>query len=149
VLEKLLNNGINHHVFSQGFMNKNKYGFTPQKGTIDATMTVKAFVKEGLAAGEVIVLVSLDVRGAFDAAWWSGILKELRACGCPKNLYELTELLFPAHNDFVNQQLSIGERNKHRMPAGVLVRPRLLEYTIQFIAELEIYDTNKSGGLCG
>jgi len=31
-------------------------------------MAVKAFVKEGLAAGEVIVLVSLDIRGAFDAA---------------------------------------------------------------------------------
>jgi hypothetical protein len=54
-------------------------------------MAIKAFVQEGLAAGEVIALVSLDVQGAFDAAWWPGILKELRACGCPKNLYELTK----------------------------------------------------------
>ena len=35
------------------------------------------------------------------------------------------------------------------MPPGVLLQPRLLEYTIQFVAEYEIYDTNKSGGLCG
>jgi hypothetical protein len=47
-------------------------------------MEVKDFVKEGLATGEVIVLVSLDVKCAFDAAWWPGILNELIACGCPK-----------------------------------------------------------------
>jgi hypothetical protein len=49
-------------------MNNNQYGFTPQRGTIDAAMAVKDFVEKGLAAGEIIVLVSLDVKGAFDAA---------------------------------------------------------------------------------
>jgi len=98
VLEKVLINRINHHMFSQGFINENQNGFAPQKGTIDTGMAVKAFVKEGLVVGEVIALVSLDVRGAFDAAWCLGILKELRACGCPKNLYELTK----SYSDFVN-----------------------------------------------
>jgi hypothetical protein len=32
-------------------------------------MEVKEFVKEGLAAREVIALISLVVKGAFDAAW--------------------------------------------------------------------------------
>jgi len=32
-------------------------------------METKEIVKEGLAAGEVISLVSLDVKGAFDAVW--------------------------------------------------------------------------------
>jgi hypothetical protein len=40
VLEMILINRINHHVFSQGFMNENQFGFTPQKGTIDATMAI-------------------------------------------------------------------------------------------------------------
>ena len=48
-------------------MNRNQYGFTPQRSTIDAA-NAKDFVVEGLAA-EVIVLVSLDVKEAFDAAW--------------------------------------------------------------------------------
>ena len=47
-------------------MNKNQYGFTPQRSTTNAAMTVKGFVKEGLAAGEIIVLISLDVKGAFE-----------------------------------------------------------------------------------
>ena len=48
----------------------NQYGFTPQRGTTDAAIAVKDFVEKGLVAGEVIVLVSLDVKRAFDAAWW-------------------------------------------------------------------------------
>jgi hypothetical protein len=94
VLEKALINRINHHVFFHDLINKNQYSFTPQRGTIDAAMAVKDFVEKRLVAGEVIVLVSLDVKGAFDAAWWPSILNCLKACGCPKNLYNLTKSYF-------------------------------------------------------
>ena len=43
-----------------------------------------------LDAGEVIALVSFDVEGAFDAAWWPGILRELKEHKRPKNLYKFT-----------------------------------------------------------
>jgi hypothetical protein len=94
VLEKLLINRINHHVFTHDIMNKNQYGFTPQRSTTDAAMAVKGFVEEGLAAGEIIVLISLDVKGAFDAAWWPSILNGLKAYNCPKNLYNLSKSYF-------------------------------------------------------
>jgi hypothetical protein len=70
VLEKLFINRINHHVFAHDIMNKNQFGFTPQRSTIDAAMAVKGFIDEGLAAGEIIVIISLDVKGAFYEAWW-------------------------------------------------------------------------------
>jgi hypothetical protein len=41
VLEKVLINRINYHVYSHEFMNKNQFGFTPQRSTIDAAMAVK------------------------------------------------------------------------------------------------------------
>jgi hypothetical protein len=87
VPEKVLINRINHHVFSHDLMNNNQYGFTPQRSTIDAAMAVKGFLEESLAAGEVTVLVSLDVQGTFDAAWSSSILNVLKAFDCPQNLY--------------------------------------------------------------
>ena len=94
VLEKLLINRINHHVYSRGHLNENQFGFRPQKSTIDAAMVVKEFVQNSLAAGDVIALVSLDVQGAFDAAWWPAILKEMRDCRSPNNLYNLTKSYF-------------------------------------------------------
>jgi len=78
VLEKLLINRINHHAYSRGHMNENHFGFRPQKSTVDAAMAIKAFVQESLDAGEVKALIVLDVQGAFDAAWWPGVLRELR-----------------------------------------------------------------------
>jgi len=95
VLEKIMINRINHHVYSRGYMNENQYGFRQQKCTIDAGMAIKDFVQQELAAGEVIALVSLDVQGEFDATWWRGILNELREYECPRNLYELTKSYFP------------------------------------------------------
>jgi len=67
-------------------------------------MAVKGFVEEGLVAGEFIVLVSLDVKGAFVDAWWSSILNGLKTCGCPQNLYNLTKNYFSQRN--VSYQLT-------------------------------------------
>jgi hypothetical protein len=39
-------------------------------------------------------IVSLDVKGAFDTAWWPSILKHLRELKCPKNLYNLSASYF-------------------------------------------------------
>jgi len=69
-------------------MNKNQYGFRPQTSTIYAVMTLKDYVEEGFISGEVTVLVSLVVEGAFNSAWWLTILKSLNDSGCT----ELTKL---------------------------------------------------------
>ena len=111
VLEKVLINRISHHVFSHDLMNNNQYGFTPQRSTIDAAMALKDFVEEGLVAGEVIVLISLDVKGTI-AAWWPSILNGLKACGCPKNLYNLTKSYF-------SQRTAVLSTNSVRIERGV------------------------------
>jgi hypothetical protein len=57
-------------------------------------MEIKNYVMKGLADGEAIALISLDVKGAFDVAFWPSILNGLRECACPKNLYNLTKSYF-------------------------------------------------------
>ena len=74
VLEKLLINRIMHFLHSNELQNQNQFGFTPQKRTTDAVMAVKDFKDEALTKGHIVALVSLDVKGAFDAAWWPSIL---------------------------------------------------------------------------
>jgi hypothetical protein len=90
VLEKLLIERINHHVFSNSLLNENQYGFSPQKSTIDAALAAKGFAWENLRQKNCVTLVSLDVKGAFDAAWWPSILSNLRDFRCPENLYDLS-----------------------------------------------------------
>jgi len=57
-------------------------------------MTVKEFVEEGLRQGLITILVSLNVKGALNAAWWLSILKTLKDFNFPRNLYYLTRSYF-------------------------------------------------------
>jgi len=93
VSERILINRIMHHVYKNNLLNHNQFGFTPQKSTTDAAITVKEFV-DGLREGLITILVSLDVRGAFDAAWWPSILMTLKDFNCQRNLYNLTNSYF-------------------------------------------------------
>jgi hypothetical protein len=54
-------------------------------------MIVKEFVEDGLREGLITVVISLDVKGAFDAAWWPSILMTLKDFNCPRNSYYLTK----------------------------------------------------------
>jgi predicted nucleotide-binding protein (sugar kinase/HSP70/actin superfamily) len=108
IMEKILITIMNYWAYSTNFLNKNQYEFTPQRSTIDAAMAVKVIVDEGLKAGEVIILVSLDIQTAFDSAWWRNILKSLQDYGCPRNLYYLIK-------SYLNQRSAILSTNSIRM----------------------------------
>jgi len=72
VLEILLHNRITHRVFKLIFLNDNQFGFTPQKSTTDAAMAVKQFIEPELERGSVVIMASLDVKGAFDRPYKRG-----------------------------------------------------------------------------
>jgi len=90
VLERLLIKRMMHHLHKTEFLNENQYGFFPQKNTIDAAMEAKKFLEPQLEKGRILIMASLDVRGALESAWWPAILKGLRDAKCPRNLYNLT-----------------------------------------------------------
>jgi len=84
VLEKLLINRI-MHIYSNTLINPNQYGFTPKNAT-DAALAIKEYIEEGMREGHIAILVSLDVKGAFDAAWWPSTLNTLKEFNCPNKL---------------------------------------------------------------
>lgn len=94
VLEKLMINRIEHHINSRNLLNTRQFGFRAQKSTVDAALAMKTFTENNLHSPGYIALISLDVKGAFDAAWWPSILNNLRELECPKNLYRLSKDYF-------------------------------------------------------
>jgi hypothetical protein len=53
-------------------------------------MAVKVIIEENLKQKNCTSVVSVDIRGAFDAAWWPRILRNLKELKCPKNLFNLS-----------------------------------------------------------
>jgi len=72
---------------------------------------VKQFIEPELEKGKVVIMTSLDVKGAFDAAWWLAILQGLRDAKCPKNLYILTQDYFRERRAVISLNNSAIERN--------------------------------------
>jgi hypothetical protein len=69
ILEKLLNNRINHHLYKHELLTDRQFGFTLQRNTINATMDAKSFIELVLENRGLVIMASLDVQGVFDSAW--------------------------------------------------------------------------------
>jgi len=104
VLEKLLINRIMHHMHSNNLTSKSQYGFTPQTSTVDAVMALKDNVQDSFNHGHYAAVISHDVKEAFDAAWWPGILASLSNLRCPGNLYRLSRRYFSERTAFNDEQ---------------------------------------------
>jgi len=91
-------------------MSKNQYGFTPQTSTVDAVMALKDYVQDSVNGGHYVAVISLSVKGAFDAAWWPGILASLRNLKCPGNLYRLSRSSFSERAAFLTMNNSIVQK---------------------------------------
>ena len=68
-----------------------QFGFMPQRSTEDALYTLVEHVQDKLRLKKLIVLVSLDIEGAFDSAWWPAIRVRLAEEKCPVNVRRLID----------------------------------------------------------
>lgn len=85
IIEKMMVTRIQWHILPT--LNNKQYGFTPQRGTEDALYDLVGFLKEGIRRKDIVLLISLDIEGAFDNAWWPTLKQQLKTKRCPRNLY--------------------------------------------------------------
>jgi hypothetical protein len=57
-------------------------------------MEAKKFIEPKLESRGVVIMTSLDLKRAFDAASWQSILHGLKELNCPRNLYSLSKGYF-------------------------------------------------------
>jgi hypothetical protein len=99
---------------------------------------VKEYLEEGIREGHIAILVSLDVRGTFDAAWWPSILKTLKEFNCPKNLYNLAKSLFSERSATLCTNCIHMERDVSRgCPQGSCCRPGFWNMQYNSLLNLE------------
>jgi hypothetical protein len=73
-------------------------------------MALKDFVQESINEGQYVAVVSIYVQGAFDAAWWPGILASLRNLRCLRNLYKLYVSYFNERTTYITLNNGIEQR---------------------------------------
>ena len=66
-----------------------QFGFREQTSTSHALRTLINRIKSGRQRGRQVVGVSLDIKAAFDNAWWPALMERLRKTSCPRNVNRL------------------------------------------------------------
>ena len=64
-----------------------QFGFREQTSTSDALHTMIDVITEAKAKKMQVAGISLDIKGAFDNAWWPLLMERLRQTKCPKNIF--------------------------------------------------------------
>jgi len=145
ILEKLLINRINHHLYKHKLLTDKQYGFTPQKNTIDATMEAKSFIEPVLENRGIVILASLDVQGAFDSAWWPGIIHGLRDLNCPRNLYNLSKEYFNNRTAILTtNNYTIERKITKGTPQGSCCSPAYWNILYNSLLSLELTSHSKA-----
>ncbi|XP_072937471.1 uncharacterized protein [Epargyreus clarus] len=77
VLEKLIAKRLIHHLNITNNLHKNQFGFREQRSTTDALAQAVMKINKAKRDGKMAIAISLDIKGAFDHAWWPALLNRL------------------------------------------------------------------------
>lgn len=81
-----INSGIGFH--------PSQYGFRAGRSTVDALADLGRSLRRIRSAGQMAILISLDITGAFDSVSWSDVITSLQNLGVPSNLVQMCRSFF-------------------------------------------------------
>lgn len=84
IYEKMLVARLKFYILPR--MSTRQYGFMPQRSTEDSLYDLMQHIRSKLQQKKIVLVVSLDIEGAFDSAWWPAIRVRLAEEKCPVNL---------------------------------------------------------------
>ena len=94
LLEKLFIKRITYRAQQEDAWDPRQHGFKEQESTVTALYSLISKVKDARQRGLQVVGVSLDIKAAFDNAWWPSLMDGLRRTGCPRNIHLLIQDYF-------------------------------------------------------
>ncbi|GBP34578.1 hypothetical protein EVAR_85298_1 [Eumeta japonica] len=71
IMERMLVGRLQWHLMPK--LQATQYGFTPQRGTEDALYDLITYIYKELNLKKIVLMVSLDIKGAFDNTWWPAL----------------------------------------------------------------------------
>lgn len=89
IYELFLKEKIQDFCFSYGIGNLLQFGFSPGKSTGHAMTYFSEYVQKGYKKKEPCLVVSIDLRKAFDSVWIDGLIFKMGCMNFPRHLCKL------------------------------------------------------------
>lgn len=141
-VEKLLVGRLQWHLLPT--LNTKQYGFMPQRGTEDALYDLMEHITEQQAQKKSVIVVSLDIEGAFDNAWWPALKNQLLNKNCPRNLYRAVNSYLTDRKVEIHYAGASSERETNKgCVQGSIGGPTfwnlILDALLQILSKEEVY----------
>jgi hypothetical protein len=86
VYDKILATRLSYYLEAKGLLSGRQFEFQRGRGTTEAISKAAGGIKRAREEGKHAVLVALDLRNAFNSAWYPRLNQLLARSGCPGNL---------------------------------------------------------------
>ena len=89
MLESIVASRVTVHLEKHHLLCTRQFGFRPGRSAADLHLLLTSEWSAALDAGKATAVIALDIEGAFDRVWHSGLLEKLRAASVDGPLLQL------------------------------------------------------------
>ncbi|GBM78643.1 Putative protein in type-1 retrotransposable element R1DM [Araneus ventricosus] len=126
VLEKLMTQRLTYHLESTNSLNDRQHGFREGKSVDTVINELLSKIKTARRDGKYVLVLSIDIKGAFDNLQHRAILKSLDASACPVNINRLFHSLLQNRKvTLLTPQGRATKNQKQGCPQGSCSGPAL------------------------
>lgn len=115
--ERLINKRLQEEIESNGGLSDTQYGFRKGRSTVDALTRVREIAKFANTGAfqrrDVCVLITIDVKNAFNSTPWGRVIGTLQRKNIDVHLIEVIKSYFS------DRRLLVGERGSMEITSGV------------------------------
>ena len=144
VLERMILGKLLPTLMERGF-GVNQYGFLPGRSTEQAINHALNETKANIRKGKIVILISIDFKGAFDGTWWPYVLSRLRHYKVSNNIYHILRNYLSKRSAAIIQngyEIASTELEKSS-PQGSVLGPILWCLVIDEFLQNEIQNVEK------
>jgi hypothetical protein len=86
VYDKILATRLTYHQEVKGRLSDRQFGFRKGRGTIEAIDKAVESLRKAKTESKHAIMVALDIKNAFNSAWYPALVQLLARSGCPGDL---------------------------------------------------------------
>lgn len=122
-LERLTKAGLENHIS----LEPEQYGFIKHRSTTDA-LIIRLINEAHRPYEKYVMLISIDISGAFDNLWWPSLIEEIKSYNVPGNLFRLLKSYLKGRTTTIQEAgYKVQQLNSTGCPQGSVLRTIFME----------------------